>query len=410
MKTKLLENTVMLYIMKFGGYLFSFLIVPYQTRVLSQDHYGALSLALGMMMYFTMLIDYGFMVSGVTEVAEHRNDIVRLRECITCVVIVRLFLSALSYVILTVVVYSIEAYTPWSLVFYLYLAAVALEALLPTFFLRGVEDMRTVALLTLFSKAIATMLVFVLVQNDADYFLVPVVRIIGAFLSLIIAWVYISRKYQIKLVRVSFKQVLDRARESFGYFVSRIASTVYRSGNTVILGMLYPTAVLALYSGPQKILDMGMGISAPLSDSLLPHISKSHDYKSAWRIMELITPAILAGGIIGFIWAEPMVVWLFGEPYRESASVLRAMIPVIAITPYNHILAFPVLVPMGLRRYANMANVVGAVVWCGGMLMLWSLGSLDILSAALLLGVTELSVTLCRLTAVLANRNRLKVA
>lgn len=407
---KLLENTVMLYIMKFAGYLFSLIIVPYQTRVLSTEYYGGLSLALGLMMYFTMLIDFGFMVSGVTEVADNRDNRHNLSVCLTCVMVIRIALSLLAIGIMTAMIYLIPSYTPWAAAFYIYLAAVILEALLPMFFLRGMEDMRTVAILTLVSKAVMTALIFITVKSDEDYLLVPGMRLAGAAISFIIAWIYITRKYEVGLTRVTGKQILTSLKGSFGFFVSRISSSVYRGGNTAILGATLPASMVALYACPEKLMNIGMTMSSPISDSLLPYILRTHDYSSAWRIIKIILPVILIGGTVGFVWAKPIISFIFGTQYAEAANVLRAMIPVIAITPINWIIEFPVLVPMGLQKQSNMANIVGAVVYVAGMVLLWGTDHISIFGAAMVLMITECCVTGWRVATVIKYRSRLKIS
>lgn len=409
MNKKLLENTVMLYIMKFAGYLFSLLIVPYQTRVLSKEYYGGLSLVLGLMMYFTMLIDFGFMVSGVTEVADNRDNRQNLSVCLTCVMVIRIALALLSVGIMTAVICLIPSYMPWAAIFYIYLAAIILEAFLPMFFLRGMEDMRTVTILTFISKAVMTALIFITVKSDEDYLLVPGMRLAGAAISFIIAWVYITRKYKVGLTRVTGRQIMTSLKNSFGFFISRIASTVYRGGNTVILGATLPASMVALYACPEKLMSVGMTMSSPISDSLLPYIQKTHDYKSVWRMIRIILPVIIVGCVVGFIWAEPIISFIFGGQYAEAANVLRVVIPIIAITPINYILAFPVLIPMGLQKQSNMANIVGAMVYIAGMALLWTTAHISIFGAALVLMITECCVTGWRAATVVKYRSRLKV-
>lgn len=408
MNKKLIENTIMLYIMKFAGYFFSFIIVPYQTRILSKDYYGALSLSLGVMIYFTILIDFGFMVSGVTEVARNRDDKNRLSQCLTCIMVIRIGLSLISLGIMSVLIYLIPTYRPWAASFYLYLFAIIIEALLPMFFLRGMEDMRTVALLTLLSKAITTALIFILVKSDNDYLLIPCMRIAGAIISFAVAWIYITSKYKVGIAKITWCQLWESLKNASGYFISRIATTVYHGGNTAIIGAMLSTSMVALYSCPEKLMNMGISMSSPLADSLLPYITKTHDYKSAWHMIKMIMPVILIGSIIGFIWAEPIITFFFGAQYSESAEVFRIVIPIIAITPINYILAFPVLVPMGLQKQSNMANIVGAVVYIVGMSIILIKDNLSIVNAAIVLTVTECCVTCWRMTVVFRHRHLLK--
>ena len=48
-KSVLLKNTVMLYILTFSTYLMSFIVVPYETRILGTEGYGLLGVAAAMM-------------------------------------------------------------------------------------------------------------------------------------------------------------------------------------------------------------------------------------------------------------------------------------------------------------------------------------------------------------------------
>lgn len=406
---KLLENTFMLYLMQFAGYLFSLIAIPYQARVLSQAYYGGLTLAIGVMLYFQMVIDFGFMVTGVMDVAANRDDRTQLSRTVTEVLIIRIGLSMLCLLLLWGVLHYVHNYSIWSHVFYIYFLAVVLEALMPSFFLRGMEDMRTVAVLTVLSKAMATLLVFVGVKSDADYLIVPWCRVLGAAVSLLIASIYIYKKHRVCLTRVSLKEIWSSAVKSSGYFVSRIASTVYLSGNIAILGSILPSATIALYSSAEKLVNVGMTMCSPISDSLLPHISRTKEYSAAWKLLKFTAPILLIGGTLGFIFARPIVVLLFGPAYAAAAPILRIMIPIIAITLPNYVIAFPVLVPMGLGKQSNFANIIGAAVYCAGVLICLATKSLNEMSAAAVLLAAIASVTLWRTGVLLWHMRQFKI-
>ena len=71
---QLLSNTVMLYIMQFSTYLFSFITVPYLTRVLGVQLYGKIGVAVANMAYFQLLMDFGFLLSATEDISAHRED------------------------------------------------------------------------------------------------------------------------------------------------------------------------------------------------------------------------------------------------------------------------------------------------------------------------------------------------
>ena len=76
-------NTLMLYILTFSNYFLSLLVVPYESRVLEEAGYGALGVAMKIMVYFQLFIDFGFLLSATEEVSRNRTDPARLNVVMT---------------------------------------------------------------------------------------------------------------------------------------------------------------------------------------------------------------------------------------------------------------------------------------------------------------------------------------
>ena len=51
-KQSLLKNTAMLYLLQFSSFFFSFITVPYLTRVLGPANYAKIGVATNLMIYF----------------------------------------------------------------------------------------------------------------------------------------------------------------------------------------------------------------------------------------------------------------------------------------------------------------------------------------------------------------------
>lgn len=102
-----------------------------------------------------------------------------------------------------------------------------------------------------------------------------------------------------------------------------------------------------------------------------------------------------------FILAEPICIWLFGTEYAEAGNVLRCLLPILLVILPTYILCFPVMVPLGLSKWANMSNVVGMIIQILGLSILIVIGKLNIYTLCILSSTTEVMVFLFRLIVVI---------
>jgi len=68
-KESLAKNTIMLYLLSGSNYFFGLITVPYLTRVLGAEQYGVIGFGVSCSAIVQMIIDFGFQLSGVIDVA-----------------------------------------------------------------------------------------------------------------------------------------------------------------------------------------------------------------------------------------------------------------------------------------------------------------------------------------------------
>ena len=162
----LLKNTIMLYILQFSTYLLSFIVVPYETRVLGPEFYGKLGVAMSIMVYFQLIIDFGFILSATEDVSRNRDDKDYLRRIFSAVTLSKLVLTAISFVVLLVLCQLISRWHD-DLVFYvLFFAATAVNSLIPDYLYRGLEEMTAITVRTVLIKLFFTLMSMLEVMFD----------------------------------------------------------------------------------------------------------------------------------------------------------------------------------------------------------------------------------------------------
>ena len=292
----MLKNTIMLYIMQFSTYLLSFIVVPYETRVLGETYYGKLGVATAIMVYFQLVIDFGFILSATEEVSRHRENKTRISKILTSVTISKLFLTAGSVVVLAVLC---QVFEPWQAdrkFYMLFLIATAVNSLMPDYLYRGLEQMEAITVRTVAIKAFFTVMIVVLLKKPEQYCLIPILNIIGYSVALLCVYWHLYRRMHITFVKCTPGEVWASFRRSSTFFYSRIATSIYTASNTVILSLIPAGAgTVGYYSLADKLVTTAKSGLSPISDSMYPYMTKNKDFKLVWRILKIVMPVIIGG-------------------------------------------------------------------------------------------------------------------
>ena len=405
----LLKNTIMLYILQFSTYLLSFIVVPYETRVLGPEFYGKLGVAMSIMVYFQLIIDFGFILSATEDVSRNRDDKDYLRRIFSAVTLSKLVLTAISFVILLVLCQLISRWHD-DLVFYvLFFAATAVNSLIPDYLYRGLEEMTAITVRTVLIKLFFTLMIFLVLKKPEQIWIIPTLNIIGNSAALIGVWLHLKRKYGITFCSVTGKDVAAVTKRSSRFFYSRIATTAYTAANTVIIDLLNAGGnTVGFYTSADKLITTGKSAMSPVADSLYPYMVKNRDFKLVKKVLMVAEPVIILGCFIVFIFAEPLCTWFFGAEYGPVAPILRVMLPILVLILPSYILGFPTLTAMGLSKHANYSVIFGSCIHVINLAVLYFSGHMNELTLAALITVAETLILGYRIVVIWKNRDLLK--
>ncbi len=409
-KGNLLKNTVMLYILTFSGYVFNFITMPYLTRVLKPEAYGALGFAQACAVYVQLFLDFGFLLSATEDVSNGRDDKQQLSRILSAVTLCKLMLGAVSLAIVTVLCLSVPKLQENVTLYLLFFTSTFINALLPDFLYRGIEKMSAITFRAVSVKAFFTVATFIFVKSPEHIYIVPLLNSLGAIGACIWTYFDVYKRIGVRFTSVEWRYVWKTFKRSSGYFWSRIATTVYGATNSVIIGALFPGVTMGLYSSSEKLMTTARSAFSPIADSLYPYMVKNRDYKLVKKILTYLMPLIILGCLGVWIFAEPFCALLFGEDFRGAAPYLRLLLPIVAISLPTYVFGFPVLSPLGLARFANISVIIGAVLHAVQLGTLYLVGMMNVKTICIATCITEAVILLIRVVVVIKNRSRLKTA
>lgn len=405
----LVKNTVMLYILQFSTYLFSFLTVPYQSRILGPEIYGVLGVAVAVMTYFQLFMDFGFLLSATEDISKNRDDKQYICRKITSIAVIKAFFAVISFAVMAMLCAFVPKFSEYRVLYFVYLAAYAVNSFLPDYIYRGLEQMTAVTVRTVIIKLFFCVMIFVVMHNKDEYMAVPLLLLIGNVGAVLGAYLHLFKVLHFRFAKVTLNQLFSDFKRSSFFFYSRIASTVYSATNTVLLGLVDKTGIVTgYYTSADKIVTTAKNGLSPISDSLYPYMVKNRDFKPAKKLLKFFMPIIIAVCIIVGIFAKPVCIFVFGAEYAGTANILRAFLPAIAAVLPSYIFGFPVMGALGISKYANISIFVGTAIHIAGLSILLLTGNFSAVTLAGMTSVSEVSILAYRMFIVYKNRGLIK--
>ncbi|MFM1580598.1 oligosaccharide flippase family protein [Helcococcus bovis] len=388
-KKLLFKNTLMMYIMRFSTYFFGFISVPYQTRILGPDMYGKIALAMALMVYFQLIIDFGFILSGTQEVARNSDDRSELKRIYSSIQYLKFGLIMISFIVLTVFCLMVKSYRDDYLFYFLFFVGTAINGLLPDYVYRGIQEMSAVTYRIIISRTIFTALIFVFLRKPSDYMIIPVINAFGNLVAFVWSILYLKKTYNIHLVKVDYKTIKSHMLMSGSFFLSRIVGTVYTSMNLMILNYVTPISK-GYYAVADKLFSTGQQALSPISDSVYPYMVKNKDFKLVNKILIILMPVIIIFCSVFYIYAEKMMVFIFGADYASSGEIIRSLLPAAVATLPDYLYGFPVMSGLNITKHANYSVYISSGIHIIILLIAFRTGNISAVFLARLISFTTI--------------------
>lgn len=347
-------------------YLVPLLALPYLLRTLGPGHFGEIAFAQAFNMYFVVLTDYGFNLSGTRLVAIQRDDRKTISRIFWEVQFAKAGLFLLSVTVLMILLLLFGKLREVAPVLLIGLLPVIGSVMYPLWLLQGLERMREAAALMIGARVLMLAGVFAFVANENDIYIAASLQFGAAPVAGIMSWILLARSGQIAWASPKLAGILSNMREGWHTFLATAASTLYRSSNAVILGLLSGPASVAYYSLAEKIVKAVQELNRPISQAAYPRVSAlaAQSKEAAMPLLRKILLSIgglsLTASLILVIGAPYMIRIIAGQSYEPAIDALRCMAFIPLVGSINSVLGTQSMLPFGhSRAFSRFVLIAG---------------------------------------------------
>ena len=396
-RNRLFGNILSLGVLQIANYVLPLLTLPYLVRVLGAEHFGLLAFSTATVSYFILFTDYGFNLSATRQISINRTNLHKINEIFSAVMIIKVGLICVSFFLLCLLVTTVDKFSQDRNLYYLSFLSVVGNALFPIWFFQGMEKMKYITILNLVAKLFFTICVFLFVNEQKDYLIVPFLTALGTITAGIWSLYIVKAKFEVTLHFQSLDVLKFQMVDGFHVFLSSIAISFYTVSTTFLLGIFANNAAVGYFAVADKILQAVKGIYRPVSQAIYPLIGhKINEDRVAGLIYIRKAALIVSSSMfiissILFMISDKLIYNVFGVQYQESVIILRIMAFLPFLVSVSNILGVQIMLNLGFKRAFSRILVVAAVL--GLALSFLLVPKFEALGSAWTIVIVEILVT-----------------
>lgn len=396
-----LANVSYLSILQIFTILFPLLTYPYLLRVIGLDLYGVIVFAQTIITYVSLVINFGFNMSGAKNVAICKENKELLSRIVSSTYLCKLILWSICVVvyfsIISIVPFFKEHYWVYSLSFLLTFN----ELLLPIWFFQGIENMKYITIVNMLARLLFVIAIFLFIHEQEDYLLVPLLNGLGAVVAGILSLYIVLGRERVRLSVIPIRELRSAYKESFPLFVSTLSTQIYVNVNKLVIGSFLGMSEVSIYDLGEKVLNLMKLPISMVSQAVFPKISREKNIHFVNKIMFLLAGAVFIGYMFVFI-ASRQIVYLFTGAYVNDAIVVIRILGVSAIIiSFNCFLGGNRLVPFGFSSMYMKIMICNCLFFLLILLILLLANMINVYTVSLMVVIVEV---FCFIVLLIKNR------
>jgi PST family polysaccharide transporter len=369
LKSKLFENFSYLTALQLVNVIIPLVIYPYLIIRLGGEVYGKIIYATSLNAYLLVIVNYGFDISAIKNIAENKADKKILFQIFKNILWAKFFLLIGSYIILLIAVFTIP-FVRENLILCLVSTIVTIgELFFPRWYFLGTEQLKFTTVSVVIAKVSSLFFLFLFVHSKQDFLLVPIIMgvgtIIGSMFSIKQAVNELWDKHQnLNSLKPNYKTISLFLKEGFSFFLSRGFVVIRERAGILIIGELFGFREVSVFDLIQKIIKV---LTIPLdmiNTVIFPRVAKTKNLK---LVKKGATVALFIAAffyfIILFFPFDDIEIFKSNPLFTTSLDLLYILGFGLLLQVFVYFFGNTVLVIFGYNKEFNFTVIFGGIIY-----------------------------------------------
>lgn len=350
-----------------SSFIFPLITFPYVSRILTPEGTGKVSFATSMISYFLMFSQLGIPTYGIRACAKVRDNRKELAKITQELLIINLFMSAISYTVLFLAIKFVSRLQSEKTLYVIISMTIILTSIGMEWLYKALEQYTYITIRSVIFKFIALLAMFLLIHEKSDYVIYGGITILAASASNILNFINVHKYIDLKPVgSYDFK----RHFKAIGtFFAMACATTIYTNLDKIMLGFLKTDIDVGYYNAAVKIKTILVSIVTAFGTVLLPRASyyvendMMDKFKRITRealsfVFLLATPLL----VYFILFAKEGIYFISGEAYAGSILSMQIIMPTLLFIGLTNIFGIQILVPLGKEKIVLYSEIAGVAI------------------------------------------------
>lgn len=342
-------------------------LIPIIIERVGIAHFGLIAFVGVWLNYGRAIVDYGFNISGVRQIALIGEDKQALSRLFFQVLYSKTVIATLFIMSLLILVQIIPFLGEKKIVFQWGLWMIAGQVFFTDWFFIGLQKSYLLALANLLIKTLYAILIFWGIQEEADYIYVLAYQGLAATIVGIFVMVYIVFRFKLNLQAPNWSDIMGYLKTDFKLLGSNLAAEFNSSYSLLILNIVWGDVLTGYFNVMYRLLQPVRFLLVIFSQTIFPIVCEKT--KEGWQALRqylrnaflLFLGAPILAVVLLALCAEPIFLYFAGDVNEELLYSLRLYLIVPLVTLLN-IPAYQILLAYDLKTAYVTVLLSGLVV------------------------------------------------